>query len=95
MEEIVKKLKEWADLHSPLGSVQAKQILKLIDDWHRLKRGDFTEEEFQNLCHNCDENDAARFKKGCEAYQRKLFGTSSIDDYAKYVIEQIREKCHG
>lgn len=41
----------------------------------RLKRGDFTEEEFQNLCHNFSEQDAKRFKAGCEEYQRKLFGT--------------------
>lgn len=40
----------------------------------RLKAGKFTEEEFQNLCHNFDEKDRERFVKGCEDYQRKLFG---------------------
>jgi hypothetical protein len=30
----------------------------------RLKKGDFTEEEFQNLCHNFSEDDECRFKKG-------------------------------
>ena len=40
----------------------------------RLKLGDFTEEEFQNLCHRFSPDDAARFKAGCEDYQRKLFG---------------------
>lgn len=40
----------------------------------RLKAGRFTEEEFQNLCHNFTPDDACRFKKGCEEYQKKLFG---------------------
>ncbi len=39
----------------------------------RLKRGDFTEDEFQNLCHNLSADDERRFRAGCEAYQRKLF----------------------
>ena len=46
----------------------------LIAENDRLKRGDFTEEEFQNLCHNFSEDDACRFRKGCEQYQEKLFG---------------------
>lgn len=41
----------------------------------RLKSGDFTEEEFQNLCHKFTEDDACRFRAGCEEYQRKLFGS--------------------
>jgi hypothetical protein len=46
----------------------------LLREIERLKRGDFTEEEFQNLCHNFSEADECRFKRGCEEYQRKLFG---------------------
>ena len=50
------------------------EIRRLDAEAERLRRGDFTEEEFQNLCHNFDEADLERFGKGCEAYQRKLFG---------------------
>jgi hypothetical protein len=48
----------------------------------RLKRGDFTPEEFQNLCHNrhadpmCTPED---FFAGCAEYQRKLFGGCDRD----------------
>jgi hypothetical protein len=45
-----------------------------VAELNRLRRGDFTEEEFQNLCHNSSADDACRFRAGCEAYQRKLFG---------------------
>lgn len=44
----------------------------------RLKSGDFTPEEFQNLCHKFDEKDHKAFCDGCEAYQKKLFGESPI-----------------
>ena len=50
------------------------RIRELEREVARLKSGDFTEEEFQNLCHNLDESDECRFKAGCEAYQAKLFG---------------------
>lgn len=49
-------------------------ILYLIGEIHRLKEGNFTEEEFQNLCHNFSEEDKCRFKQGCIDYQKKLFG---------------------
>ncbi len=44
-----------------------------IAEIERLLRGEFTEEEFQNLCHNFSEDDESRFKEGCKAYQDKLF----------------------
>ena len=47
---------------------------ELIAEVQRLKRGDFSQEEFQNLCHNFDESDECRFLDGCRDYQRKLFG---------------------
>ena len=50
-----------------------EDINKLMLEIARLKRGDFTEEEFQELCHNFSEDDECRFKAGCEAYQAKLF----------------------
>lgn len=43
----------------------------------RLKRGDFTPEEFQNLCHNRHESPGctrADFEAGCVQFQEKLFG---------------------
>jgi hypothetical protein len=41
----------------------------------RLKEGNFTEEEFQNLCHNKSVQDGYEcFKQGCNEYQKKLFG---------------------
>lgn len=48
----------------------------------RLKRGDFTNEEFQNLCHNRHEKEgctAKDFFDGCAAYQKNLFGRSERD----------------
>lgn len=50
------------------------QLLRLQQEVERLKRGDFTEPEFQNLCHNFDPSDEARFEQGCLEYQAKLFG---------------------
>jgi hypothetical protein len=46
----------------------------------RLKEGNFTEEEFQNLCHKFQQEDITRFCKGCENYQTKLFGRSPITE---------------
>ena len=43
----------------------------------RLVRGDFTPEEFQNLCHHRDYKPGctrADFEVGCREYQDKLFG---------------------
>jgi predicted RNase H-like nuclease (RuvC/YqgF family) len=43
----------------------------------RLKRGDFTPEEFQNLCHHRDEKSGCTrrdFEDGCRKYQDLLFG---------------------
>lgn len=46
----------------------------------RLKAGKFTEEEFQGLCHGLSEDpsNAREFFRGCEDYQRKLFGRSAV-----------------
>ena len=47
---------------------------------YRLKSGEFTEEEFQNLCHGFSEADKCKFFQGCHEYQRKLFGISERDE---------------
>jgi hypothetical protein len=49
----------------------------------RLKRGDFTEEEFQNFCHREDPAHYVRFIAGCNEYQRKLFGKCEYDEMGK------------
>lgn len=60
--------------NSCAGVIQA-----LRDEVARLKRGDFTAEEFQNLCHNLPEDCTSEaFCNGCEEYQKKLFGESPI-----------------
>lgn len=44
----------------------------------RLKRGDFTPEEFQYLCHHRDERPGCtqvEFMAGCNEYVKKLFGS--------------------
>lgn len=49
----------------------------------RLKRGEFTREEFQNLCHNRHEKPgctAQDFFDGCAAFQKSMFGHSERED---------------
>ncbi len=55
------------------------KIYQLEEEIARLKRGDFTPEELQNLCHNLDESDREAFCKGCLEYQKKLFGHLDVD----------------
>lgn len=67
------------------NEVEAVQLLKderdaLAAEVVRLKKGDFTEQEFQNLCHNFSADDVARFKQGCTEYQRKLFGCTKAQE---------------
>ena len=53
------------------------EVVRLTAEVDRLKRGDFTPEEFQTLCHHRDEKPGctrADFEAGCQAYQRQLFG---------------------
>lgn len=58
------------------------ELAALRAENERLRRGDFTPEEFQELCHNRDKNPRctpAAFFDGCEDYQRKLFGYCEAD----------------
>jgi hypothetical protein len=52
----------------------------LVSEIERLKSGNFTEEEFQNLCHCVPEEDKEKFFQGCTEYQRKLFGVAAVDE---------------
>lgn len=66
-------------LHRLLGAIH-----NLQSEVRRLKAGDFTEDEFQNLCHKMNENNGPqKFCDGCEAYQQKLFGWSPITELKK------------
>lgn len=50
-------------------------IQEQSEDIERLKRGEFTPEEFQNLCHNRTVQDGyPAFIEGCANYQREMFG---------------------
>ena len=46
----------------------------------RLKKGNFTPDEMQNLCHNLTTTDAQTFATGCTEYQCKLFGCAPVSD---------------
>lgn len=48
----------------------------------RLREGEFSGTEFQNLCHCIPENDRDAFFTGCTDYQRKLFGKAERDLWA-------------
>lgn len=48
----------------------------LIFKIDRILRGDFTNAELQNFCHNMSESDFDNFCLGCEQYQKRLFGKS-------------------
>lgn len=51
------------------------RLAQVEQERERLLRGEFTTEEFQNLCHNTDvQAGFDAFADGCEAYQQKLFG---------------------
>lgn len=59
------------------------RIAELEAEVLRLKEGNFTPEEFQNLCHNlcssASEASKQAFFRGCSEYQKKLFGESAVD----------------
>lgn len=68
------------DMQQPLSVQWDRLALKgmirdLILEVERLKRGAFTEQEFQELCHNLPGHCTREaFEKGCRDYQNKLFG---------------------
>lgn len=67
----------------------------LLDEIDRLKRGDFTPEEFQNLCHRRDEKPGCTpedFFTGCAMYQQKLFGRAAFASLMED-NERLRAAC--
>src|SRR5688572_27790919 len=69
----------------------AAEVLELEKEINRLKAGNFTEEEFQNLCHNKQIQDGYEcFKQGCNEYQKKLFGKcQNEEELAKQNLSKI------
>lgn len=64
---------------SDVGAADA--VRKLVAEIRRLRRGEFTPEEFQALCHRRDEKPGcsrADFVNGCQEYQEKLFGPVGV-----------------
>jgi hypothetical protein len=54
------------------------QVDVLTREVVRLKVGELTEQEFQDLCHGLIGSDGpVRFAQGCREYNRKLFGDRS------------------
>ncbi len=74
MRDLVNRLRIF--ITDPVFPIHPEICDEAANEIERLKCGDFTEEEFQNLCHNFTEEDVCRFKKGCEQYQKKLFSKS-------------------
>lgn len=75
---------EWLKERSLFTNKEVNRLLdraeKAESEIRRLKNGEFTEEEFQNLCHNRSvQEGACRFKQGCEEYTKKLFGRNLWD----------------
>ena len=56
------------------NEILVETLLLAKREIERLLRGDFSPDEFQNLCHNITCEDRISFEKGCREYQDKLFG---------------------
>jgi len=61
-----------------------------IAEIERLREGEFSDEEFQHLCHCIPETDREAFFTGCAEYQRKLFGSADRDRLVKILREVKR-----
>jgi hypothetical protein len=70
----------------------------LIREVERLKRGKFTAEEFQNLCHEKEWPITPEvFAYECRVYQRELFGYSPTDNHLRELsvaLVKARESQH-
>lgn len=78
--------------------VKAKVRVNLLSSsLTRLLDGSFTEEEFQNICHNLPHTmgpDAReRFEKGCRQLQNKLFGPKHIDAIPSQSVSISQHQC--
>ena len=63
-----------------LNALYLGKIEELNKEIERLKSGNFTDKEFQDLCHTQQVQDGyTSFVNGCNEYQNKLFGKSAND----------------
>lgn len=85
--EVAHLRKEIADLHDRLLGMEmlyarvSVQRDDLLTESDRLRSGRFTEDEFQNLCHNFNQDDCNEFCEGCLQYQIKLFGDEKVAEW--------------
>jgi hypothetical protein len=69
-----------------------QEVIELQTEVARLKRGDFTPAEFQNLCHNRHEREGCTFEDfctGCTEYQRRLFGKALVDNTHTFLPRDV------
>lgn len=87
---------DWVDYPSGwTHSIAYRIIQALLVDRDRLLRGDFTELEFQNLCHNRGPENQQAFFDGCAAYQTQLFGISERELLGKHKLSQDTAQTYG
>lgn len=67
-----------------------EEISLLQGEITRLKEGDFTPEEFQNLCHNNYPCSLKEFRQGCRDYQCWLFGAATVSREEE--VESVEEE---
>lgn len=71
-----------SDLITKIIELETK-VVQLESEINRLKEGNFTAEECQNLCHNLQNVTLPVFDAGCKLYQEKLFGKEQCEIYRK------------
>ncbi len=100
--EALKRDLKLAELVSAANvGVETQVLAALIAEIERLERenarlmaGNFTAEEFQNLCHSKDVQDGFEaFADGCDAYQQKMFGRCRTNERigAMKTLQEIRD----
>lgn len=98
--DILEHLKLWYDRHpkhdnvAPSVASQRTFLARVIEHIGsleslvvRLREGNFTPDELQNLCHNLPPSDCRYFQAGCGAYQVKLFGENTTVAHLASLIE--------
>lgn len=70
---------------------------RLEQQVERLLAGNFTPEEFQDLCHTIPADDVCKFTDGCAGYWKKLFGDkapSSVTELQNALAESLKLQSH-
>lgn len=87
-KELAQKLKDSQEM---VEAIKRGQLM-LKNTIDRLRRGEFTPDELQDLCHNLDGSQERAFKLGCEGYQQKLFmGKGSIQESYEDCLQAVME----